>query len=165
MRARAPRDDRARSRSGAASRREAAVTADERRVLVVSADADLVRSLQILLEDEGGVGVVTAERPGAAIATLERDQTVVLALLDLDQPPAALASLPAEMAAARMTVPVVAMTAYPSPDSSERARGLGALACLAKPIDPEELLAQVRQALGGACRQVAPPAGRGGSGE
>ncbi|HQT93463.1 MAG TPA: response regulator [Thermoanaerobaculaceae bacterium] len=132
---------------------------DARRVLVVSGDADLVRSLQILLEDEAGVGVIPAGPGETAIATLERDQTVVLALLDLDQPPAAFPSLLPEVPVARMTVPVLVMTAYPSPDRLQRARELGALACLAKPIDPEELLAQVRQALAGSGQDVGPAGG------
>lgn len=163
MRARAPRDDRARARSGASSRGVAAGAADGRRVLVVSGDADLVRSLQILLEDEAGVGVIPAGPGEAAIEAIGNDPTVALALVDLDEAPA-----PAFLDAMRVShaaLPVVVMTAYPPPDRPQRARELGALACLAKPIDPEELLAQVRRALAAPGRHVGASAGRCRQGE
>ena len=163
MRARAPRDDRARSRGGASSRREAEGTADERRVLVVSGDADLVRSLQILLEDEAGVGVIPAGPGEAAIEAIGNDPTVALALVDLDEAPA-----PAFLDAMRVShaaLPVVVMTAYPPPDPPQWARELGALACLAKPIDPEELLAQVHRAPAAPGRHVGASAGRCKQGE
>ena len=153
MREGAPRDAGARTRSGPASRRKAPGGTDARRVLVVSGDADLMRSLQILLEDEAGVGVIPAGSGEAAIEAIEQDPAVALALLDLDEAPDP--SLLDQMPVSHATLPVLVMTAYPSPERVHRARERGALACLSKPIDPEELLAQVRRALAGG--QAWPP--------
>ena len=44
-------------------------------------------------------------------------------------------------------VSVLAMTAYPSPESEKRILDCGAKACLAKPLDIETLLQQVKAAL------------------
>ncbi len=156
----APRGAGPRSRSAPTHRRKAPDGADARRVVVVSGDADLMRSLQILLEDEAGVGVIPAGSGEAVIEAIGNDLTVALALVDLDEAPA-----PAFLDAMRVShaaLPVVVMTAYPPPDRPQRARELGALACLAKPIDPEELLAQVRRALAAPGPHVGPPSGRSG---
>ncbi len=132
------------------------------RVLLVSGDVGLMRSLQILVEDEAGVEVVPAGCGEAAIEAVERDPTVALALLDLDEAPDP--SLLDRMRISHSALPVVVMTAYPSPERVQRARERGALACLSKPIDPEELLAQVRMALAGPGQNVGASACRRGEG-
>jgi DNA-binding NtrC family response regulator len=116
------------------------------RILVVDDDAPFVRAQVILLEDEG-FAAESAHSGDAALARLEQPPPVDLVLTDLAMPGMDGLQLLAELRRRRPSLPVIMMTGHGSIDTAVEAMRRGANQYLTKPVDPDELLVQIRRAL------------------
>jgi DNA-binding NtrC family response regulator len=116
------------------------------RILVVDDDAPFVRAQVILLEDEG-FAAESAHAGDAALARLEQTPPVDLVLTDLAMPGMDGLQLLAEIRRRRPALPVIMMTGHGSIDTAVEAMRRGATQYLTKPVDPDELLVQIRRAL------------------
>ena len=115
------------------------------RVLIVDDDVDLLETLDRLLRRSGyncltassgrdGIRVIDAQSPDLVVTDLHMSGLDGLAVIRH-----ACAQVP--------RIPVVLMTAYPSPASQDQARQAGATIHLAKPFSNAAFLAAVQQAL------------------
>ncbi len=129
-------------------------------VLVVDDDDGICSLLQLLLRCEGYA--VRATRHGAAALDLIRQEPPDLILLDLHMPVMGgwafaerYRALPGPQA------PLVAMSA--AAEVEQRAAEIGAVACLAKPFDIDDVLAVVQRFIAPATRRArwAPSAAAG----
>ena len=116
------------------------------RVLLVDDDPGLLRTIQVLLEDEKGWSVETAPSAPLALERLRAAPFDVL-LTDLSMPGGDGLFLLREARALRPELPVLLMTAFGSVRSAVEAMKLGASQYLTKPVDPDELILQVERAL------------------
>lgn len=96
-----------------------------------------------------GVEVVAKRDPREAAALFEKNGHFDLVLLDLRMPHLNGLTLLERIRAGHPTVPVFVITGYPSKESAERCRQLGAQHYIRKPFDPEDLLRRVRRVLAG----------------
>ncbi len=117
------------------------------RILIVDDDRGLLRTNQVLLEDEGGYETVTASSGADALEALETHERIRLVLSDLSMPGMDGIELLQAIRERRPAIPVVLMTAYGSVASAVQAMKLGAAQYLSKPVDPDELLLQVERTL------------------
>jgi CheY-like chemotaxis protein len=135
-----------------ASVRSEAVETDERsepgalagiRVLIVDDDRDMCDALQYLLESYGAE-VRTATSAAEALAALERSRPDVL-LSDVVMPGESGYDLMREIAAreGRDAPPAAALSSYAKEADREQAVAAGFRTLLAKPIEPEALVAVV----------------------
>ena len=115
------------------------------RLLVVDDDADFTRTLQILLEGEGFD--VTAAHSGEAALRHVRGARIDLVVCDLAMPGMSGLDLLRRLRDDGDLTAMIMMTAHSSVDTAVEAIRLGALQYLSKPVDPDELLVQVRRAL------------------
>jgi PAS domain S-box-containing protein len=115
------------------------------RVLVVDDDRDATNLVRQVLE-EAGAAVSVAESAATALSLLQRQPADVL-LTDIGMPDvdgfALIAQVRASADGAIRDVPAAALTAYARPEDRVRALKSGFQMHLAKPIDPEELVAAV----------------------
>ncbi len=118
----------------------------ETKLLLVDDDAAQLRTLQVLLEDEG-YAVEAAASGALALERLERDPAIRLVVTDLSMPGMDGLALLRTVAAQRPGLPVILVTAFGSVKSAVEAMRLGAFQYLGKPVDPDELLLQVSRAL------------------
>ena len=119
------------------------------RILLVDDDPGLVRTLQLLLEDEGGYEVVTAASGEGALAEQRgRHRPFDAVVTDVSMPGMGGMALLRELHQLRPELPVLMMTAFGSVASAVEAMKLGAFQYLTKPIEPDELLMQLERALG-----------------
>jgi len=125
-----------------ASRKEPAT-----RILLVDDDSGMLRTLQLLLEDEGGFAVETATSGVAALDVLTTRSGIQLVLSDLSMPGMDGIELLSRTREVRPGLPVMLMTAYGTVQSAVEAMKAGAFQYLTKPVDPDELLLQVERAL------------------
>ncbi len=128
-------------------------------ILVVDDDSDACQALGGLLE-ESGFAVEAAGNGARALARL--DQAGVgpdLVLTDLQMPVMDGLELIRCIQAREKAPPVILVTGMETRDLCTRAGGYGAVECLVKPIDADELLWAIERAL--AChRAAAPPPAR-----
>lgn len=124
-----------------------AEAAGARSLLVVDDDAGLLRTLQILLEDEGGYRVVTASGVREALARLEQDPSIEAAIFDFALPDGDGVELLEEIRRRRIGIPVLVMTAHVNPRTRDAALSAGAQAFLTKPVDPDLLLGEISRGL------------------
>jgi DNA-binding NtrC family response regulator len=122
------------------------VNAASPRVLLVDDDPGLLRTIQVLLEDEKGWSVETVPSAPLALERLRAAPFDVL-LTDLSMPGGDGLFLLREARALRPELPVLLMTAFGSVRSAVEAMKLGASQYLTKPVDPDELILQVERAL------------------
>jgi DNA-binding NtrC family response regulator len=122
------------------------VSATPPRVLLVDDDTGLLRTIQVLLEDEKGWTVEAVSSAPLAIEKLRASPFDVL-LTDLSMPGGDGLFLLREARALRPELPVLLMTAFGSVRSAVEAMKLGASQYLTKPVDPDELILQVERAL------------------
>ena len=120
----------------------------EGRVLLVDDDPGLLRTLQVLLEDEGGYTVVTAASGEGALAEQRGSGPFDVVVTDVSMPGMGGMALLRELRQLRPELPVLMMTAFGSVASAVEAMKLGAYQYLTKPIEPDELLMQLERALG-----------------
>ncbi len=116
------------------------------RVLLVDDDTGLLRTIQVLLEDEKGWSVEAVPSAPLALEKLRAAPFDVL-LTDLAMPGGDGLFLLREARALRPELPVLLMTAFGSVRSAVEAMKLGAWQYLTKPVDPDELILQVERAL------------------
>ncbi len=96
-----------------------------------------------------GVEVIAKRDPREAAALVAANGRFDLALLDLRMPHVDGLTLLEQIRESHPDTPVIVSTGYPSKESAERCRQLGALHYIRKPFDPEDLLRHVRRVLGG----------------
>jgi two-component system, chemotaxis family, chemotaxis protein CheY len=120
--------------------RESGVSTTGRRILVVDDDVDIVEALFDALSDEGHA-VAVAHDGLEALRYLAAEPPPCLILLDWMMPRCDGPTFRRQQLAdpALATIPVVLLTA--DPRVAEKAREIGAIAHLRKPIDLEDLLA------------------------
>lgn len=110
---------------------------ETRRVLVVASDAAFARSLEILLEDELRVAVMTSTSARLAVALLEvAIEPPWLVLADADVGRDGVRDLAAACGRRSRPVPLVLLTA----GHPVVAGGAGARAVVVKPVEPDDLL-------------------------
>ena len=124
-----------------------AEAAGTRSLLIVDDDAGLLRTLQILLEDEGGYRVVTAAGVQEALARLEQDPGIEIAIFDFALPDGNGVGLLEEIRRRRIGIPVFLMTAHDSSRTRDAALAAGARVFLTKPVDPDFLLGEIARSL------------------
>lgn len=129
-----------------------AEAAGVRSLLVVDDDVGLLRTLQILLEDEGGYRVVTASGVREALARLEQDRSIEAAIFDFALPDGDGVGLLEEIRRRRIGIPVLLMTAHVSRRTRDAALSAGAQAFLTKPVDPDLLLGEIARGLAASSR-------------
>ena len=116
------------------------------RVLLVDDDTGLLRTIQVLLEDEKGWTVEAVPSAPLALEKLRAAPFDVL-LTDLSMPGGDGLYLLREARALQPELPVLLMTAFGSVRSAVEAMKLGAAQYLTKPVDPDELILQVERSL------------------
>ncbi|MEO6239468.1 MAG: response regulator [Vicinamibacterales bacterium] len=114
-------------------------------VLIVEDDPDM-RTLERYALECGGYKVATARNGAEGLQRLHTDDPPCLILLDLMMPIMDGLTFLAERrkGSLRQDVPVVCVTAA-GPELMARARALGAVACVEKPTDFDDLCGVVRQ--------------------
>lgn len=125
-------------------------------ILVVDDDSDACEALGGLLE-ESGFSVEAADNGALALARLDRlDQDGVcpdLVLTDLQMPVMDGLELIRRIQAREKSPPVILVTGMETGDLCTGAGGYGAVECLVKPVDADELLWAIERAL--ACHRAA----------
>jgi DNA-binding NtrC family response regulator len=122
---------------------------DEVRVVVID-DEPLIRWSCAETLAAGGFRVIEADSRETALAVLaDPGGGADLVLLDLVLPDSRDLSLLALLRRLVPAVPIILMTAFPTPELVAEAQRLGAFAVIEKPFDLNGLVALVRQALAG----------------
>lgn len=106
--------------------------------LVRDSAASLIRSL----------GYRTAVYPSADAYLEAADDAAACVLTDLQMPGRSGIELRQTLRARGSMVPVILMTAYPTPDLRARAESLDLVALLDKPVDPDLLCGALERAIG-----------------
>lgn len=122
------------------------LTADLPRILVVDDDPGFLRTLQILLEDDGAYRVETAGAGEEALARLAEYPGIRVVITDISMPGMDGWQLLGELQRRRGNLPVIMMTAHAAHLGAREAREAGAFRFLTKPIDPEQLLEAISSA-------------------
>lgn len=94
-----------------------------------------------------GVEVVAKRDPRDVVALFQQNGYYDLVLLDLRMPHVDGLTLLERIRTTHPSIPVLVITGYPSKESAQRCRELGALHYIRKPFDPEDLLRRVRRVL------------------
>ena len=116
----------------------------ERPILVVDDDPAIREAVALMLELEG-YSVRTAANGLEALSRIEETPPACV-VLDLQMPVLDGWAVAQALAAQGMNYPVVVMTA--APESRRWARDIGAVACLSKPFNIDDLLAEVELVVG-----------------
>jgi len=114
-------------------------------VLVVDDDRFVLEAVRRNLEDEGFS--VQAARNGAQALGMMHEKAPDLVLLDLKMPGLDGPLAFKEIRTTWDDLPVIILTGYPDGDLMSEALQYGPVTVLAKPADPEKLVAAVEQAL------------------
>jgi len=117
------------------------------RLLLVDDDPGLLRTLQVLLEDEGGYAVEAVPSAEAALQVLTGRGGFSVVVSDVAMAGMDGIALLREVRESFPRLPMILITAYASVRSAVEAMRLGAFQYLAKPVDPDELLLQVERAI------------------
>ncbi len=117
------------------------------RVMVVDDDRAFLVSLRTLLEDEGGFSVESAGSGVEALEILEKRAGIQVIISDLSMPAMDGIGLLREVRASHPEVHFILMAAHATVDTAVQAMRHGAYHYLGKPVDPDELLLQVKRAL------------------
>jgi len=117
-------------------------------ILVIDDDPGMLRALDKVLSGEGAA-VTTAGWAGDAIDILtKRERVFNLVITDLRMPFVSGVTVAYAIHEIFPQLPVIVLTAFGSPDVRDVCREQGAAAFLEKPLDSEELIRTVREALG-----------------
>jgi CheY-like chemotaxis protein/two-component sensor histidine kinase len=141
------------------------------RLLLVDDEADTREVLQVMLEAQGA-DVTVASSAGEALDLFRRGQSADVLLADIGMPEQdgyALIEAVRALPTAEASIPAVAVTAYVSSRDRARALDAGYGWHVAKPVDPEQLVAVVSAAARSHAsltrpRSLGQPATDGGSG-
>jgi len=115
------------------------------RVAIVDDDQAIATALSSLLRSEGFT-VSLFDSAESFLASREID-TVDCLLTDMQMPGMSGIELVRHLAQDKQDLPVLVMTAYPTPQARRRAAAAGACAFLSKPFAAEVLLKELRKAL------------------
>ena len=121
-------------------------------ILVVDDDSDACAALGGLLE-ESGFSVEAADNGVRALARLDQGAGADRVLTDLQMPVMDGLELIRRIQARDKAPPVILVTGMETGDLCTGAGGYGAVECLVKPIDADELLWAIERAL--ACHRAA----------
>ena len=117
---------------------------DAVRVLIVDDEKPLLRQMEYLLEDAGFVP--TCARTGGDALDLMDRSTFAVAILDIGLPDIDGVELLARALSRQPDLSVLIVTGEATLESSIQAMGRGAMGYLPKPVDPQVLVAEVREA-------------------
>ena len=128
-------------------------------ILVVDDELSMREFLKILLEKEG-YAAQTAANPTEALAIV-RQGTIDLVISDIKMPGGSGLGLLEELRAGGLSVPVILITAYASPEDAVRAMKGGAYDYITKPFNVPEIKEIIRNALasGGPTKEPEEPEG------
>jgi DNA-binding NtrC family response regulator len=129
------------------------------RILVVDDDRDACEAISGLL-DQSGYAVEAAADPAHALARLDQVRPD-LVVSDLQMPGMSGLELIRRIQARQPGVPVILVTGAETRDLCTGAKQYGAVDCLTKPVNPEELLWAIERAL--VCHRAAAPGRRAAS--
>ncbi|HVM61107.1 MAG TPA: response regulator [Verrucomicrobiae bacterium] len=116
-------------------------------VLIIDDDVGMLRALNKVLSGEGCL-VATAASPVAAVEFLNKGQHYFdLVITDLRMPDIDGTVILRAVKGAYPDVPVILITAFGSPEAKTEAYQQGATAFLEKPVDTEQLLAVIENAI------------------
>jgi DNA-binding response OmpR family regulator len=118
---------------------------DKERILIVDDDKDICRSLMLIFETKG-YETETAKTGREAIERAQR-RSFNVALLDIRLPDLEGIELLAPLKEMHPDIMVIMITAYASLESAVRALNEGASGYIIKPLNTDEVLANVREAL------------------
>lgn len=124
-------------------------TAARRRIAVIDDDKSVLKALRRLLATHD-FGVETYESADHFLEALQVPLPDCL-VLDLQLPGTDGIELQRELLRLGFAFPVIVLTGYDDPDTRQKCRSTGAVACLSKPVDGQALLLAIRAALP-ACR-------------
>ena len=133
----------------------------EERILIVDDDITFALMLRTWLSKRG-FGVETASSAAAARKALGSG-VFSLVLSDMRLPDEDGIALLQWMAGAGITAPVIVMTSYAEIQNAVRCMKLGARDYVAKPVNPDELLKKIREALEAPAAKPAPRSVKGSS--
>jgi DNA-binding NtrC family response regulator len=114
------------------------------RILIIDDDAVVLASCRRILS-EAGLDVVGAPSCSDARRRLE-EQAFDLILVDIKMPEEDGLCFMDEHRRLHPDVPCLVMSGYPTPETIDRSRGMGAQGFVPKPFTPDELLEAVREA-------------------
>ena len=118
-----------------------------KKVLVVDDDHGFLLSLQDMCRERvDAFEIVTAGNGKEALAVLA-SQPIHLVVTDLKMPEMDGFELVSRMSKLRNSVPVIAMTAFGTPEMEDRLMNLGAFQYIEKPVDFELLLQKIKDGL------------------
>jgi two-component system OmpR family response regulator len=115
-------------------------------LMYVDDDADIREVVEFALEDEADIALRLCPNGPAALAAAAADPPELI-LLDVMMPGMDGPTVLQRLRDAGCAAPVVFMTAKVQTHDVERLRALGAAGVIAKPFDPLQLAAQIRQYL------------------
>lgn len=115
-------------------------------LIAIVDDDPLVRdSIDSLVRSEGLATAMFAG--GSELLGFGRTDEVGCVVTDLNMPGMTGLELQGEIAKKGWRVPIIFMTAFPTPEAQAQAMAAGAMRFLTKPVDPDELLDAISQAI------------------
>ena len=116
-----------------------------RYVAIVDDDSAVRGSLDSLLRSAGLKGLIFSD--GDALLCCADKERIACIVTDLHMPDMTGLELQSELARQGWQQPVIVMTAFPTDAACAQALRAGAHAFLTKPIDPDQLLEAIEQAI------------------
>jgi DNA-binding NtrC family response regulator len=116
---------------------------EEKRILIVDDDEDIVESLSTLLSNAGYV--VDVALNGEEAIKKSKEKVYNVALIDVVLPDMTGIDLLTKLEERKPATRKIIITGYASLDNAVKALNLGADAYLIKPVDPEELISTVKK--------------------
>ena len=119
-----------------------------KKILVIDDEPEMVDMLRIRLEDEG-YGIITALNGEEGLKKAEGDHPDLI-LLDILLPGMSGLEVAKRLRESKATkdVPIIMVTALIGGDAMRTGLKSGAAYFISKPFDPEELLTQIKSAIG-----------------
>ncbi len=120
---------------------------DQKKILIMDDERDIVKALMIRLQTNGYN--VVAAFDGAQGLFMAHKEMPDLVIMDIRMPAGDGFSVAERLRQSDRTgqIPIIILTGSPERNAEERARKLGARFYIKKPYDPEELLDAVKRAL------------------
>jgi len=122
---------------------ERGIRLEEKRILIVDDDEDIVESLSTLLSNAGYV--VDVALNGEEAIKKSKEKVYNVALIDVELPDMTGIDLLTKLEERKPATRKIIITGYASLDNAVKALNLGADAYLIKPVDPEELISTVKK--------------------
>lgn len=115
-------------------------------LIAIVDDDPLVRdSIDSLVRSEGLATAMFAG--GHELLGFDRTDEIGCVVTDLNMPGMTGLELQGEVVRKGWQVPIIFMTAFPTPEAQAQAMAAGAMRFLTKPVDPDELLDAIAQAI------------------